>query len=49
MEYFIIHEGKMWDTVLEILERKAKAGVDVRILYDDIGSLQTLPYKYEEK
>lgn len=49
MEYFIIQEGKMWDTILEILERKAKQGVDVRVMYDDIGCLNTLPYKYEEK
>lgn len=48
MEYFIIDEGMMWDTVLDILERKAKQGVDVRVMYDDIGCLKTLPYKYEE-
>lgn len=49
MEYFIIHEGKMWNTVLEILERKVREGVEVRVMYDDIGSLTTLPYKYEEQ
>ena len=49
MEYFIIDEGMMWDKVLEVLERKAKQGVDVRVLYDDIGCLKTLPYKCEEK
>ncbi len=48
LEYFIIQEGKMWDTILEILERKAKEGVDVRVVYDDIGCLLTLPYKYYE-
>ncbi|MBE6023975.1 MAG: cardiolipin synthase [Cellulosilyticum sp.] len=48
MEYFIIHEGKMWNTILEILERKVKEGVEVRVLYDDIGSLTTVPYKYNE-
>lgn len=48
MEYFIINQGMMWDTVLDILERKAKQGVDVRVMYDDIGCLKTLPYKYEE-
>ena len=49
MEYFIIREGEMLDPIIEILERKAKQGVDVRFLYDDIGSLRTVPYKYEEK
>lgn len=49
MEYFIIDKGMMWDTILDILERKAKQGVDVRVMYDDIGCLKTLPYKYEEE
>lgn len=49
MEYFIIHEGVMWDSILEILEEKVKEGVDVRLIYDDMGCLQTLPYKYYEK
>ncbi|MDE7361353.1 MAG: cardiolipin synthase [Oscillospiraceae bacterium] len=46
LEYFIIQEGKMWDTILGILERKAAEGVDVRVVYDDIGCLLTLPYRY---
>ena len=49
LEYFIVQEGVMWDTILEILERKVKEGVDVRMVYDDIGCLKTLPYKYYEK
>ena len=48
MEYFIIQEGKMWNTILEILERKAAQGVDVRVIYDDFGCLFTLPFKYNE-
>lgn len=46
LEYFIIQEGVMWNTIMEILERKVKEGVDVRVVYDDIGCLLTLPYKY---
>ncbi len=49
LEYFIIADGKMWGTVLEILERKVKEGVDVRLIYDDVGCLLTLPYKYSEE
>lgn len=49
LEYFIIQEGKMWNTILEILERKAGQGVDVRVVYDDIGCLMTLPFKYYEQ
>lgn len=46
VEYFIIEEGKMWNAVLEILKEKAAAGLDVRILYDDIGCMFTLPRGY---
>ena len=46
LEYFIIEEGLMWDTILDILKEKAAAGLDVRLLYDDVGSLTMLPYRY---
>ncbi len=48
LEYFIIEEGVMWDSILEILERKARDGVDVRVIYDDIGSIMTLPAGYDK-
>ena len=47
MEYFIIDEGEMWDTILDILEQKAKEGLDVRLIYDDMGCVSNLPYKYD--
>ncbi len=49
MEYFIIEEGVFWGSVLDILKRKAKAGVIVRILYDDIGCMSTLPGDYHKQ
>lgn len=39
MEYFIIARSYMWDKILEILQEKAAAGVEVRLIFDDIGSL----------
>ncbi|MPQ43891.1 cardiolipin synthase [Clostridium tarantellae] len=48
MEYFIIQEGEMWNSILEILEKKVKEGVDVRVMYDDMGCIKTLPHKYNE-
>lgn len=48
LEYFIIHEGKMWNAVLEILQQKVKEGVEVRVMYDDVGCINTLPDKYYE-
>ena len=46
MEYFIIEEGKFWDSILDILKRKAAEGVEIKVLYDDIGCMMTLPGDY---
>ena len=46
MEYFIIEEGKFWNSILDILKGKAAAGVEVKVLYDDIGCMMTLPGDY---
>lgn len=48
LEYFIIAKGRMWDEILEILVKKVKEGVDVRVIYDDIGCLFTLPLGYNK-
>lgn len=48
LEYFIIHDGVMWDQILEVLEKKSAAGVDVRLIYDGFGCLASLPNKYYE-
>lgn len=49
MEYFIIEPGTMWDGILAILKEKARMGVDVRLIYDDLGCLNKLPYGYKEE
>ncbi len=41
LEYFIVEPGAMWDAMAELLVQKAAEGVDVRMLYDDLGSLST--------
>lgn len=46
LEYFIVERGEMWDAILEILERKARAGVEVRFMYDGMCCLVMLPYYY---
>lgn len=46
IEYFIIEEGKLWNSILDILKEKAAQGVKVRVIYDDIGSISTLPSDY---
>ncbi len=49
MEYFIIEQGKFWNSVLEILKEKVKEGVEVKVVYDDIGCMRTLPENYLRK
>ena len=49
MEYFIVEEGTFWNSILDILKRKAAAGVTVRVLYDDIGCMNTLPGDYHKQ
>ena len=49
MEYFIIEPGKMWDSVLDVLARKASAGVDVRLIYDDLSCIMRLPRDYPQR
>lgn len=48
VESFIIGMGEMWGQIHEILRRKAAAGLDVRVIYDDAGCLSLLPHNYAE-
>ncbi len=49
MEYFIIERGAMFNSILEILKKKVQEGVDVRIMYDDLGTIHKLPNNYPKK
>ena len=49
VEYFIIHPGEFWGAVLDILKEKAAEGVEVRVMYDDIGCMYTLPGNYDKQ
>ena len=49
IEFFIIARGKLWTEILEILEEKAAAGVDVKIIFDDIGSAGNMNHFYLQK
>lgn len=48
IQSFIIMEGVMWDSILDILKKKAAEGVDVRVIYDDVGCIFTLPVRYAQ-
>jgi cardiolipin synthase len=43
LEFFILRQGQMLDTILSILEAKAQAGLDIRLIYDDLGCFMSLP------
>ena len=43
IEFFIVGEGELWSQVRQILIDKAAEGVDVRVIYDDFGSVGVLP------
>lgn len=50
LEFFIINrEGRVWPEILSILKQKARNGVEVRVIYDGMGCLTTLPKYYEEE
>lgn len=49
MEYFIVEEGRMWNSVLDILKRKAAEGVEVRFMYDGTCTFALLPVNYPKK
>lgn len=46
MEYFIIEQGKMWQQIYDVLLQKVKEGVEVRVMYDDLGTMTKLPNNF---
>ncbi len=46
MEYFIIERGHMWNSILNVLKKKVEEGVEVRVMYDDLGTIHKLPNNY---
>lgn len=49
MEYFIVADGVMWDSIKAVLKEKAAAGVEVRFVYDDLGSVGCLPKQFRKE
>jgi cardiolipin synthase len=49
LEFFILREGQMLDPILNIMERKARAGLDVRLIYDDLGCFMSLPPDFKQQ
>ncbi|HHU56004.1 MAG TPA: cardiolipin synthase, partial [Acholeplasmataceae bacterium] len=49
LEFYIIEEGKMWNSILKIIEEKVEEGIDVRLIYDDFGCMRKIPYNFKKK
>lgn len=49
IEYFIVADGVLLSRMLDVLEQKANEGVDIRIIYDDLGSHGTLKRRTKKK
>lgn len=49
MEYFIIQQGVMFGRIMDILMCKAKEEVEIRFLYDDVGSIGKVPVSYPKQ
>lgn len=49
LEYFIIDEGMMWGSILDILKEKVKEGVEVRVMYDGTCEFSTLTRDYSQR
>lgn len=49
MEYFIVEDGSSFRELEEILLRKVKQGVEVRLLYDDIGSVGYVNMRFAKR
>lgn len=43
LEFFIMKQGVMFDTLVDALEERVKAGVHVRLIYDDMGCIDEFP------
>jgi len=40
MEFFILAEGEMWNSIHEVLVERIQNGVEVKIIFDDFGSIK---------
>lgn len=49
IEYFILAQGNMFDQIFEVLFQKANEGVEIKIIYDDMGSADRIPFNFIRK
>ena len=49
MEYHAIEDAESWVVIQDILAAKARAGVEVRLFYDDVGSMSFLNSEFVKR
>ncbi len=49
LEYFILQPGVMWNRILDILKHRIADGVEVRLIYDDMGCASKIPLGYRRR
>lgn len=49
LEFFIIGEGQLLNSMLDLLEEKVREGVEVRFMYDDLGSILNVPKNFDRQ
>ncbi len=49
IEYYIISDGILFSRILDILKKKAQEGVEIKIIYDDLGSMNSLSFKTKKE
>ena len=43
MEYYILASGEIWKQMMDLFRRKTAMGVEIKIIYDDFGSMMRMP------
>lgn len=49
MEFYIMAEGQLWDRLMDLFRRKAGQGVEIKVLFDDFGSMMRMPEEAVEE
>jgi len=49
MEYHAIEDEYAWSRIQTVLEERVKAGVEVRVFYDDMGSIGFVNLSFARK
>lgn len=49
LEFFILAEGKLWDRMLRVLEARAAQGVEIKVVFDDFGSITRMSREMVER